>query len=130
MLLKFFLMKILSFIVMQVQRISSNLIVFYHPEHLKKLCLKQFNPLSLVSLMDIMSVSLHVSFFPALCFIEFLDGQTGSGKTFTMEGYGNEIGVSPRAISELFNIVNNCTEDWNYTVIYNHILNLTLLDYF
>mmetsp|Transcript_5197 Transcript_5197/g.7991 ORF Transcript_5197/g.7991 Transcript_5197/m.7991 type:complete len:924 (+) Transcript_5197:113-2884(+) len=46
----------------------------------------------------------------------FAYGQTGSGKTFTMEGYGTDIGVSPRAISELFRIVQECSEDWSYTV--------------
>jgi hypothetical protein len=32
----------------------------------------------------------------------FAYGQTGSGKTYTMEGYGENHGVSPRAIHELF----------------------------
>lgn len=31
----------------------------------------------------------------------FAYGQTGSGKTYTMEGYGENTGVSPRAIQEL-----------------------------
>lgn len=33
-----------------------------------------------------------------------------------MEGYGTDIGVSPRAIDEVFNVINGCTEDWSYTV--------------
>jgi hypothetical protein len=72
-------------------------------------------------------------FSPSLTRLFFglsLDGQTGSGKvppssiqlspyfsqTFTMEGYGTDIGVSPRAIDEVFRVVNNSVEDWTYTV--------------
>ena len=33
-----------------------------------------------------------------------------------MEGYGSDIGVSPRAIDELFRIINGSTEDWSYSV--------------
>lgn len=47
-----------------------------------------------------------------------LDGQTGSGKTFTMEGYGSDIGVSPRAIDELFRIIDGSVEDWSYSVCF------------
>lgn len=46
----------------------------------------------------------------------FAYGQTGSGKTFTMEGYGDNIGVSPRSIGELFKIIELNAEDWTYTV--------------
>eukprot|EP01038_Epipyxis_sp_PR26KG_P008183 gene8183-11070_t len=60
----------------------------------------------------------------------FAYGQTGSGKTFTMEGYGSDIGVSPRAISELFNQVKNLSEDWTYVLQLSmlEIYNETILD--
>jgi hypothetical protein len=37
-------------------------------------------------------------------------------KTFTMEGYGSDVGVSPRAISELFERINSVSDNWSYTV--------------
>ncbi|CAE7685509.1 KIN14E, partial [Symbiodinium microadriaticum] len=46
----------------------------------------------------------------------FAYGQTGSGKTFTMEGYGSDIGVSPRAISELFDRIASVSDNWEYSV--------------
>lgn len=33
-----------------------------------------------------------------------------------MEGYGNDIGVSPRAIEELFRVIDGSVEDWSYNV--------------
>ncbi len=61
---------------------------------------------------------------------KYIDGQTGSGKTFTMEGYGPNIGVSPRAISELFRIIADVSEDWAYTVTFStlEIYNETIRD--
>jgi kinesin family member C2/C3 len=47
----------------------------------------------------------------------FAYGQTGSGKTFTMEGYGDAIGVSPRAINELFQQINgSLASEWTYQI--------------
>jgi kinesin family protein C2/C3 len=40
----------------------------------------------------------------------------GSGKTFTMEGYGSNIGVSPRAINELFNQIEGLKESCTYSL--------------
>eukprot|EP00604_Paraphysomonas_vestita_P002960 CAMPEP_0174820936 /NCGR_PEP_ID=MMETSP1107-20130205/5093_1 /TAXON_ID=36770 /ORGANISM="Paraphysomonas vestita, Strain GFlagA" /LENGTH=547 /DNA_ID=CAMNT_0016037257 /DNA_START=607 /DNA_END=2250 /DNA_ORIENTATION=+ len=51
----------------------------------------------------------------------FAYGQTGSGKTFTMEGYGSDIGVSPRAIDELFRIIDGSVEDWSYSVTFSSL---------
>ncbi|KAG2206312.1 hypothetical protein INT47_007326 [Mucor saturninus] len=36
----------------------------------------------------------------------FDDGQTGSGKSYSMMGYGEDIGITPRTCSELFNRIN------------------------
>lgn len=41
-----------------------------------------------------------------------------------MEGYGSEIGVSPRAIDELFRVIEGSVEDWSYTVCF--IMNLLI----
>lgn len=46
----------------------------------------------------------------------FAYGQTGSGKTFTMEGYGENIGVSPRAIAEVFKQIENMKDHWTFTM--------------
>ena len=46
----------------------------------------------------------------------FAYGQTGSGKTYTMEGYGSDVGVSPRAISELFDRIASLADNWEYRV--------------
>lgn len=46
----------------------------------------------------------------------FAYGQTGSGKTYTMEGYGDNIGVSPRAINELFNQLRERADEWTFTL--------------
>ena len=60
----------------------------------------------------------------------FAYGQTGSGKTFTMEGYGEEKGVSPRAIYELFNQLNSLQSDWGFTLHFSmlEIYNETIRD--
>lgn len=60
----------------------------------------------------------------------FAYGQTGSGKTFTMEGYNGNIGVSPRAISELINQVEKMQDNWDYTLTFSmlEIYNETILD--
>jgi hypothetical protein len=43
--------------------------------------------------------------------------QTGSGKTFTIEGTPTDRGVSPRAVAELFRIVDSPDmSDWTYSV--------------
>ena len=59
-----------------------------------------------------------------------LDGQTGSGKTFTMEGSTGDQGVSPRAVSELFIIVDKLQRDWSYVLTFSmlEIYNETILD--
>jgi kinesin family protein C2/C3 len=46
----------------------------------------------------------------------FAYGQTGSGKTFTMEGCPEDRGVTFRAISELFIIVDQRHESLDYTL--------------
>lgn len=60
----------------------------------------------------------------------FAYGQTGSGKTFTMEGYGSNIGVSPRAIAELFNQIKQLEETWSYSITLSmlEIYNETIRD--
>jgi kinesin family protein C2/C3 len=57
-------------------------------------------------------------------------GQTGSGKTFTMEGSPGNIGVSPRAVNELFRVIDSTAEDWVYTVTFStlEIYNETIRD--
>lgn len=59
-----------------------------------------------------------------------MDQQTGSGKTYTMEGYGNDIGVSPRAISELLKQVEQLQQDWDYKLSMSmlEIYNESILD--
>lgn len=42
-----------------------------------------------------------------------------------MEGYGSDIGVSPRAIDEVFSVINGCSEDWSYTVHFFEFLYFT-----
>jgi kinesin family protein C2/C3 len=49
----------------------------------------------------------------------FAYGQTGSGKTFTMEGYGDKIGVSPRAITHLFGVAAEKDDTWAYTFTFS-----------
>jgi hypothetical protein len=60
----------------------------------------------------------------------FAYGQTGSGKTFTMEGGTTDKGVSPRAVSELFLIVESLQNSWDYTLTFSmlEIYNETILD--
>lgn len=56
----------------------------------------------------------------------------GSGKTFTMEGYGDAKGVAPRAVNELFRIVNEMRESghYEYTIKFSmlEIYNETIRD--
>jgi len=60
----------------------------------------------------------------------FAYGQTGSGKTFTMEGYGADRGVSPRAIAELLNQAEIVKESvrYSFTLSMLEIYNETILD--
>ena len=60
----------------------------------------------------------------------FAYGQTGSGKTYTMEGSGIELGVSPRSVREIFQIINAAPSEWKYTVTFSmlQIYNETVLD--
>eukprot|EP01035_Chromulina_nebulosa_P017819 gene17819-23429_t len=60
----------------------------------------------------------------------FAYGQTGSGKTYTMEGYGSDIGVSPRAFKELFDIVEERKDNYSYTLSFSmlEIYNESILD--
>jgi kinesin family protein C2/C3 len=63
----------------------------------------------------------------------FAYGQTGSGKTYTMEGTRGDsehVGVSPRAISELFNLIESMQSDWTYTLTFSmlEIYNETVRD--
>ena len=46
----------------------------------------------------------------------FAYGQTGSGKTFTMQGTENFPGVTPRAMDELFNLLNGLPSHYKYQV--------------
>jgi len=59
----------------------------------------------------------------------FCYGQTGSGKTFTMEGLKDDPGISPLAISELFNVVAGM-DNWTYqlTLSMLEIYNETIFD--
>jgi len=59
----------------------------------------------------------------------FCYGQTGSGKTFTMEGTKDDPGISPLAISELFNVVAGM-DNWTYqlTLSMLEIYNETIFD--
>mmetsp|Transcript_536 Transcript_536/g.1389 ORF Transcript_536/g.1389 Transcript_536/m.1389 type:complete len:891 (-) Transcript_536:598-3270(-) len=41
-------------------------------------------------------------------------GQTGSGKTYTMEGPDSDPGVNSRALTELFRLAQERSEDWDY----------------
>lgn len=47
-----------------------------------------------------------------------------------MEGYGSDIGVSPRAISELFRLVHEMEDNWTFTLTFSmlEIYNETILD--
>ena len=47
-----------------------------------------------------------------------------------MEGYGDNPGVSPRAIHEVFRAIESMSEDWNYTVTFStlEIYNETIRD--
>jgi hypothetical protein len=46
----------------------------------------------------------------------FAYGQTGSGKTHTMQGYGDEHGVNPRALNELFNLAKERKGAFDYDI--------------
>ena len=49
----------------------------------------------------------------------FAYGQTGSGKTYTMQGsdaISMHWGVSPRAVYEIFRLINQMKDKWEYTV--------------
>ena len=46
----------------------------------------------------------------------FAYGQTGSGKTHTMEGPPHDRGVNFRAVSELFRVIAERTDEYEYTV--------------
>ena len=59
----------------------------------------------------------------------FAYGQTGSGKTYTMDGYGDQIGIIPRTIDFLFDCFEQYkTLGWEYEIkvscleIYNEVL--------
>jgi kinesin family protein C2/C3 len=62
----------------------------------------------------------------------FAYGQTGSGKTYTMEGSQSDPGISPLAISELFNVIQSM-DNWSYQLtlsmleIYNGILIIIII---
>ena len=58
------------------------------------------------------------------------DGQTGSGKTHTMEGNAADRGVSPRAVAELFIILENSKDNCAYVLTFSmlEIYNETILD--
>lgn len=51
-------------------------------------------------------------------------------QTFTMEGYGADKGVSPRAVAELFSIVDSSKKDISYTLTFSmlEIYNESILD--
>jgi kinesin family protein C2/C3 len=76
--------------------------------------------------MDTISVSLlmvkqvegcALYFLSSSCFLSFFVlSFLGSGKTFTMEGYGANIGVSPRAINELFHQIEGVKESSTYSL--------------
>lgn len=46
----------------------------------------------------------------------FAYGQTGSGKTYTMEGPQQDRGVYYRAIDELFQIINERSQNYEYSL--------------
>lgn len=64
----------------------------------------------------------------------FAYGQTGSGKTFTMEGPADNPGVNLRALGRLFNVIQERSADYSYTVtvsvleIYNETIRDLLRD--
>ena len=60
----------------------------------------------------------------------FAYGQTGSGKTFTMEGSAADPGVSPRAVRELFRVVETAASEWSYELKFSmlEVYNETILD--
>jgi kinesin family member C2/C3 len=47
-----------------------------------------------------------------------------------MEGYGPDKGVSPRAVAELFNIVESSKNEWSYALTFSmlEIYNESILD--
>ena len=51
-------------------------------------------------------------------------------QTYTMEGYGPDKGVSPRAVAELFNIVESSKSEWSYALTFSmlEIYNESILD--
>ncbi|PIK39229.1 putative centromere-associated protein E [Apostichopus japonicus] len=58
----------------------------------------------------------------------FAYGQTSSGKTHTMQGDANELGIIPRAVDELFDIIDKTPQREflfrvSYMEIYNEIIN-------
>ena len=46
----------------------------------------------------------------------FAYGQTGSGKTYTIQGEGDQIGIAPRAIEELYSILENLGDSYDWVV--------------
>merc|ERR1740121_417761 len=47
----------------------------------------------------------------------FAYGQTGAGKTFTMAGVPGQLGVSPRTITEIFQVIEGNKSRFTYTVM-------------
>jgi len=47
----------------------------------------------------------------------FAYGQTGAGKTFTMAGVPGQLGVSPRTIREVFDVIQRGKDRFEYTVM-------------
>jgi hypothetical protein len=63
----------------------------------------------------------------------FAYGQTGTGKTFTMEGDSNDskqAGMIPRAIRELFSILDDSGTEYSVKVSYLELYNEELRDLF
>lgn len=60
----------------------------------------------------------------------FAYGQTGSGKTFTMEGTDSHPGLNRRALSHLFEVMEEKKSDWSFEVEVSimEIYNETLID--
>ncbi len=63
----------------------------------------------------------------------FAYGQTGSGKTYTMEGSDSSSihsGISPRAVYEIFRLIDNVKDTWEYIVNFSvlEIYNETIRD--
>ncbi|XP_076807108.1 uncharacterized protein LOC143450438 [Clavelina lepadiformis] len=60
----------------------------------------------------------------------FAYGQTGSGKTYTMEGSKSNPGINQRALNDLFRLIDEKSEDWDFNVAVSlvEIYNETLRD--